>query len=101
MKIVKFIGSILKDLFVNLYYLIKGVLLTGLLLGVASLILMVVLFLLSIIPIFLKKLGFVNLASIVLITEISIGLLFMIDINIFKLPKSIIGYIKNKWKEIK
>lgn len=101
MKIVKFIGSILKDLFVNLYYLIKWVLLTGLLLGVASLILIVVLFLLSIIPIFLKKLGFENLASIVLITEISIGLLFMINVNIFKLPKSIIGYLNNKWKETK
>lgn len=100
MKIIKFIGSILKDIFINTYYLIKGLLGMALLLGIASAILILMLIAISIVPRILMFFNLNNLASVFAIAEIIIIALFMIDINIFKIPSNIINYLKKKWKEI-
>lgn len=100
MKIIKFIGSILKDIFINIYYLIKGLLGMALLLGIASAILILMLIAISIVPRILILFNLNNLASVFAIAEITIIALFMIDINVFKIPTDTINYLKRKWKEI-
>lgn len=100
MKVLRYIYSILKDLAVNLFHIVLGLFLVGLILGLATLILILGLLVISIIPNFLSYLGYDRLANIFLITEIIIVFLFMIDVNVFKLPRNIGNYFKNKWEEL-
>ncbi len=100
MRVLKYIWSILKDFGLSLFHVILGLCMVGLILGLETLILILGLLAISIIPNLLSHLGYNGLANILLIIEIIIVFLFIIDVNIFKLPRKISSYLKNKWEEL-